>query len=193
MTLVTMFSDASFNRRRHIGVWAIWAKCNGTTIRHSGRCRLPVVEIGTAELMAIANGLYCVARAFDLPKGSKIIVQTDSMEAIAAIQTKPHPRLLDRTVAESINNFFLKRNIVMDLRHIKAHTSNPDNRSAVNRMCDEECRKQMTLALAAKQVEADIRQHKIDFGQEESNVIVFRNNLSSDDINEKIAKEGFAT
>lgn len=149
MSLVTMFTDASWNHRTNIGVWVMWAKLNGNTIRYSGQLRLPVAQIGTAELSAIANGLYCIKRYFACEADSKIIAQTDSLEAILAIKNDKHPRQDDRNLVAYIKEFIATHGWQLDLRHVKGHKGAATPRNAVNTWCDKECKRRMSLALAS--------------------------------------------
>jgi ribonuclease HI len=147
MPLVTMFTDASFNRERRIGVWAMWAKLDGKTIRYSGQVRGQVPQIGTAELAAIANGLFCISKKFDLVGTVKIIAQTDSQESIDAIKNAKHPRPADQKLVDHIKEFLRTNGWLLDLRHIKGHKGNATPRHAVNNWCDKECRRRMGIAL----------------------------------------------
>lgn len=150
--LVTMFTDASWNARTNIGVWSMWAKLDGKTIRYSGRIKQPMPQIGTCELAAIANGLFCIKRKFEPPTESRIIAQTDSLEAIAAIKKGQHKRLEDWSLVDHIKSFVGMNGWVLDLRHVKGHhgPQHKDHapRHVVNAWCDRECKRLMGIALA---------------------------------------------
>ena len=119
----------------------MWAKANGITHRYSGIVRGEVENSGEAELCAIANGLYVVFKRFVPPAGSKIICETDSREAIRAIQIQQHPRPHARLIAKSIKSFASQRNWILDLRYVKGHLGIETKRNAVNTWCDRECRR----------------------------------------------------
>ena len=153
MSLVTMFTDASWHRANGVGVWAVRAKCNGLTIRHSGTFNTPMPQIGTAELGAISYGLLHVSRGFDLTDDTKIIIQTDSLEAISAYRSGKHPREIDRNIALHIKAFAQEHGWRLELRHVKGHQGSATPRNAVNTWCDKECKRQMGLALAPKSTE----------------------------------------
>jgi ribonuclease HI len=153
MSLVTMFTDASWNRKTHQAVWASWAKLNGETIRNSGQLKSTVPQIGTAELVAIANGLYCISKQFQHAKGDKILIQTDSLEAIHAINGQEHPRAQDRAIVVHIKAFAETHGWLLELRHVKGHRGTSSPRHAVNTWCDKECRRLMGLALAPRSAE----------------------------------------
>jgi ribonuclease HI len=143
MALVTMFTDASMQRAQGIAVWASWAKCNGNTIRYSGRLKKLVEHIGTAELSAIANGLVAIEKNFDCAKDSKIIIQTDSRESIDAILKAKHNRAEDTVIVKYILQFAKSHGWWLDLRHVKGHKGTITPRHAVNSWCDGECHRLM--------------------------------------------------
>ena len=147
MPLVTMFTDASWNRATLIGVWSMWAKLDGNTIRYSGILRNKMPQIGTAELSAIANGLFCIKRKFQCEENTKIIAQTDSLEAISAINSNNHPRPEDNALALHIKEFVKTNGWRLELRHVKGHKGTATRRNAVNTWCDRECKRQMGIAL----------------------------------------------
>lgn len=152
-SLVTMFTDAGWSKTHSLGVWAMWAKCNGRTIRHSGQLKGPITQSGHAELAAIANGLTVVAKTLTLPRWSRIIVQTDSEEALLALRRKTHKHRGSNMAVGYILRLAYTQQYKLDLRHIKGHTAANTPRQAVNHWCDTECKRQMTLALRAIQPE----------------------------------------
>jgi ribonuclease HI len=149
MSLVTMFTDAGWSRTHSIGVWAVWAKCNGTRIRYAGQAKMPVLQSGQAELVAIANGLSLIARNFAPNAGSRIIVQTDSEEAMLALKRRFHRRPETKPALDHILKFTYEHNWHLDLRHVKGHSGDVTSRHAVNAWCDTECKRLMTQALRA--------------------------------------------
>ena len=151
--LVTLFTDASFNRALGRGVWAAWAKANGKTIRHSGAIKEPMPDIAESELAAIANGLFAAKKKFEPPFGSKIIVATDSAEAIASLCNRNHPRVKARFLTNYIHALAQEQGWTLDIRHVKGHKGTQTPRNAVNTWCDKECRRLMGLLLKQNKVE----------------------------------------
>lgn len=149
--LVTMFTDASWNSKHRRGTWAMWAKLNGHTIRYSGIIKSPMPQSGTAELSAIANGLFVVKSRFDPCPDSLIIVQTDSAESIAALQIGSHNRRQDLELVQYINKMIMDNGWRLDVRHVKAHKGTATRRNAVNTWCDKECRFRMGELLSSLQ------------------------------------------
>lgn len=148
MPLVTMFTDASWHSQKLIGTWAMWAKLDGETIRYSGQVKGKVPQIGTAELAAIANGLFCISKKFILPHDTAILAQTDSQEAIVAINSNTHPRAEDLALVNYIKECIRTNGWRLKLRHVKGHKGNATPRHAVNNWCDKECRRRMGIALS---------------------------------------------
>lgn len=167
MSLVTLFTDASWSSTHRIGVWAMWAKCDGKTIRHSGKFNSPMRQSGTAELGAISYGLIQVAAGFTLTDDTKVIVQTDSQEAITAYTRGLHPRQEDRAIASHIKDFARSHGWRLDFRHVKGHKGNATPRNAVNNWCDKECHRQMGEALAS------VTRAAIELEAKKGNVISF--------------------
>jgi ribonuclease HI len=151
--LVTLFTDASFNRQMARGVWAAWAKADGQTIRYSGAIKGSMPDIAECELAAIANGLFAAKAKFAPPFGSKIIIATDSAEAIASIKNRNHPRVKCRFLTNYIHALAQEQSWTLDIRHVKGRRGAATPRNAVNTWCDKECRRLMGLLLASSKTE----------------------------------------
>lgn len=149
MRRVTLFTDASWHMATGIGVWAMWAKSDGETLRYSGKLRERVPQIGTAELAAIANGLHCIRSGFNIEDPFDVLAQSDSLEAISAIANDSHKRIDDNNIVRHIKEFVRTNGWQLHTRHVKGHNGYMDPRSAVNTWCDRECRRRMGEALAA--------------------------------------------
>ena len=168
--LVTLFTDASFNRALGRGVWAAWAKADGKTIRYSGALREPMSDIAECELAAIGNGLAAVKAKFAPPFGSKIIVATDSAEAIASLRSRNHPRVKCRFLTNYIHALAQAEGWTLDIRHVKGHRGAATPRNAVNTWCDKECRRLMGLLLKQNQMETAIANPQQELKLCQSNV-----------------------
>lgn len=145
--LVTLFTDATYSKRLSRGAWAAWAKADSKTYRYSGLIKNEIPDIGEGELAAIANGLFVIAKRFQPPAGSRIIVTTDSTEAIAALSNRNHPRPTCRHIANYIWATTRENKWTLDLRHVKGHRGTASPRHAVNTWCDRECRRRMNELL----------------------------------------------
>lgn len=147
--LITLFTDASFNKALHKGVWAIWAKANGKTIRHSGPIRNSIPDIAEGELSAIANGLFFIKKDFAPERGSQVLVTCDSMEAINSLRLRSHPRVTCRHLTNYIWAFSREQDWTLGIRHVNGHKGTMTPRHAVNTWCDKECRRLMGELLKA--------------------------------------------
>lgn len=155
--LVTMFTDASWNSKLRRATWACWTKANNETHRYSGIIRGEVDNSAEGELAAIVNGLFVIHRRFAAPAGSKIIIQSDSVEALTAIERASHPRGQAKLLATNVLTFAKKQDWQLDLRHVKGHQGTRNCRAAVNHWCDSECRRLMGELIAAQaQVELSV-------------------------------------
>lgn len=143
-----MFTDASWSRLHKRAVWAAWAKLNGETMRASGLVARPMPQSGTAELAAISYGLYNIAHTLEHAKDDKILIQTDSLEAISAYTKGYHPRPEDREISAWIKDFAKGHGWRLELRHVKGHKGASTPRNAVNTWCDKECHRQMGKLLS---------------------------------------------
>lgn len=150
--LITLFTDASFSERLCRGTWAVWFKADGVTYRFSGKIKGTLTQSGDGELSAVANGLHLIVRSLTPPEGSRIIAQTDSQEAISAIQSWGHPRDGANAILLYIRTLLTTHRLRLELRHVKGHKGTITPRNAVNTWCDKECRRQMGELLAASGV-----------------------------------------
>ena len=153
MSLVTMFTDASFSNRHRRGTWAAWAKMNGNTMRRSGILKDSVQSPEVAELCAIANGLVALHQQWAEEVGHKIIIQTDCKNAIHRIQGVAKPNKHTAKAVAFIKGYAQKRGWELEFRHVKGHKGTATPRNAVNTFCDAECRRQMGILLAQLQSE----------------------------------------
>jgi len=154
--LITMFTDAGFDHQLKLGVWAAWAKADGVAMRRSGVLRSDIPNVDVAELQAIANGLACIVPAMAPPAGSKIIAQTDSLNAIRAIKRTAYCKPASFSRVENmltvITKFTTGANLVVEWRHVRAHQGTGTPRNAVNEWCDGECRRLLRDARVQKKL-----------------------------------------
>lgn len=153
--IVTMFTDGAWNQQKRVGAWAAWMKMGDrATVRRSGMLlKFPMGQSGTAELAAIANGLAVLASIEDPPwPRSRVIVQTDSQEAIDALTRGSHTLECSAVVVRHVLESIAKTGWRLDLRHVKGHAGTATARNAVNTWCDAECRRLMVAWRAEKLV-----------------------------------------
>ena len=140
--LVTLFTDAGFDAKLRLGVWASWAKSDGITHRKSGVLKGEVFSSGQAESAAAANGLTTAVSFFAPASGATFIIQLDSTEAIAALEGRlnKYP-----DIVAYVRGFARTHNLKLMFRHVKGHRGNTCRRSAVNTWCDRECTRQLLI------------------------------------------------
>jgi len=141
--LITLFTDAGYRPDLKRGTWAAWYKAEGQTFRRSGILRSEILYSADAELMAIANAFYYIRRDLKPSGKDKIILQTDCMEAIAAIKAGNHIRPKAREAVITINSLWTAAEFSLDMRHVNGHKGTATPRNAVNTWCDKECQRKM--------------------------------------------------
>jgi ribonuclease HI len=156
--LVTINTDASFDVNSKFGGYAFWITCDTFREKKSMWFKETCLDSDDSEARSILNALhYTISKDIKI---SKIIVNTDSLNAIAILTNdKRHidkylngkkkkrrkhwsslRRVLNdlRKVAEAKGG-----NMNIEFRHVKAHSEVKDARSFVNEWCDLEAKKMM--------------------------------------------------
>lgn len=168
---VTIFADASYDRKTGAAGWGAWIKSDGReSITHGAVMKAKIQDNIQAEMAAIANAL-AVTKAQGWLCGA-VMVQSDCLPALCAIrkvvtsaidspskngqtiaqQRKKVPPHL-RKISTSILHMVEGMNIVLILRHVPGHRSG-SGRQWVNRACDRIARQHMRDArLAIRQRE----------------------------------------
>ncbi len=152
--LCTITTDASYNPKYQVGGYAFWAVSNVFKITKSGvfkkKCRNPT----DAEIKCIINALMVVLHGCE--SVSKVIVNTDSMNAIHVLTNDKYAQLYYMGGVSHNAHYraayhkvlhTAKSKAVIEFRHVKAHTENADARSWVNDWCDKEAKKAMRKAV----------------------------------------------
>lgn len=147
--LITLFTDASHCHRTHVAAYAAWAKADGFTVRRAGVLKDRVPDSSIAEAQALVNGLCFALAALKPPRPSKIIAQSDSVSAIAALTgqlKKPAAIARFAPMVAAYRAKIVSSGIAVEFRHVSAHKGTVTPRNAVNTWCDEQCRTLMRLA-----------------------------------------------
>ncbi|MDD2878768.1 MAG: hypothetical protein PHZ23_16240 [Acidiphilium sp.] len=160
MTLITLFTDASFCNTSKIAAYAIWAKTSGKTIRHSGLMKSKAPNSHMAETVALVNGIFVVCALMSPEPGSKIIAQSDCVAAINTLMGE-HPlrrkasRAIFAPVIRSYREQVKRSGVIVEFRHVRGHQGAVTTRNAVNEWCDNECRRLLRAARAELRAERD--------------------------------------
>ena len=109
----------------------------------------------TAPNLGTPTGTEAVAGVIEQPivapapkKGDKILVQTDSVEAIHALRCGAHVRPIATAAVKHVKALQEAHGFTYILRHVKGHKGAATPRNAVNTWCDRECRRLMGTLLA---------------------------------------------
>jgi hypothetical protein len=133
-----------------IGAYAIWAKANGRTIRHSGLLKQKVSGSSLAETMALVNGICHTLTELRPGPGSKIIAQTDCRTVIEILSMPELRRAKTRKNFGPLRAVFLDRvaaaAVTVEFRHVRGHKGTETTGNAVNTWCNQECRRLMRAA-----------------------------------------------
>ena len=141
--LITMFTDASHCSKTKIAAYAIWAKVNGGTIRHSSLFRAPLPDSTMAETMALVNGIHVVIAKLSPPPRSRILAQTDCLSAIALLAGPIRRGRTREKYAEIVQRYetaVAAGELSVEFRHVGGHEGFRSPRNSVNTWCDRECR-----------------------------------------------------
>ena len=156
-SLITLFCDASFCPNTSVGSFAVWAKANNKTLRRSGIFKQNPVGSDVAEIWALANGVALVIKIMNPVEGARIIAQSDSLSAIAALRGTGYRtkegRLRVGKAVNIVNKLIAEHKLQIEYRHVKVHKGYVDPRSSVNEWCHIECLKLLREARLAITVE----------------------------------------
>ncbi len=143
--LITMFTDAGYCPNTHRASYAVWAKTDGKTLRHSGLLRDLASDPNQAEKRALVNGVALVLANMQPEPGTHIIAQTDSLSSVAAFSGTGHRKKWQRERIKDLLTLMQAQlaaaGVTIEYRHVKGHKGTRDARSAVNTWCDGECRR----------------------------------------------------
>lgn len=144
----TINTDASHDPHTKTGGWACWIKSNHYKLQASGAFPKPVANSSVAELKAIGEALLQLDMLIssqeylrhEAANGILLYINTDSKFAIQAINGN-----IKRSKHLEIIRYIrsLTDGYVVDMRHVKAHTTNKDARSYVNSWCDKAAKEQV--------------------------------------------------
>lgn len=86
---VTIFADASHDDRARVAGWGAWIKADGhISVTCGAAMKSPVGSVTEAELCALANALTVARLRGLLATGCVVMLQSDSVSALAIIRCK---------------------------------------------------------------------------------------------------------
>lgn len=148
--LVTLLTDASWCPETHAGGYGFWIATQRGKLGGSGRFRELCNSSSVAEMMAIVNGVYAAVKHELFQPGDKLLIQTDSKDAIGGFLyglgcgSVQHQGAINylHSVCQAYSINVLEG--TLEFRHVKAHRpSKLGNRYAANNLCDETAKKHM--------------------------------------------------
>lgn len=143
--IVTISTDASFQRDHNLGSYAFWISSNEGRYQQYGVFKDPCLTPTIAETKCILNAIYYLA-TLKLPNITKLVINTDSLNSIYILKGMQFEiekyklrRHKQHIFKKRFDNMKKKYNIpegLIEFRHVKAHTNTNDKRSYVNSWCD---------------------------------------------------------
>lgn len=146
--IVSVFTDASHCPHKKVGGWGCWLKSNRGQHEAGGVLRDRMQDSNTAELAAVANGLFIAKTSGLMMSGDTVILQSDSLHAVKVVRGYIKPRTIRQTqILEMILKIVEQSNIFLDIRHVKGHNrASGQRRSHANHYADRIARRHMVRA-----------------------------------------------
>lgn len=151
--IVTVTTDASFNRKRNIGTYAFYIRSNMGLIQMSGQLRNKCDRPEEAEIKCIMNALVMLSWHSEWMKyARKIIINTDCLNAIHILTNDTEKiRMYKLGKLRSRHKLYEKHTLPLfngkniEFRHVKAHEHTNTARNFVNDWADKAAKEQMAL------------------------------------------------
>lgn len=124
MTIVTVFTDASYCPNSRKGGWAMWAKRKkDEQIVHSHHFKRKIKDNNVAEMMAIANSLKYLYNKGWLEPNTRVVIGTDSQTCINVFEKNSVTYKEMRQPFSVIKQIEKECKIFIVMRHVKGHIS----------------------------------------------------------------------
>lgn len=141
---VTINTDAGHVPNLNVASFAYWIRFEGNKLCGSGLLKGKVMDSWEAEMKAVINALHVLLNNPPPRKITKIIFNRDHDGVDMTRKKRRDPFLTDRLIllAEKLiqqNEFTGSIHSFCEFRHVKGHSRKKDDRSWVNRWCDEQC------------------------------------------------------
>lgn len=148
---ITLMVDGSFCPETGAGGFGYWIASERGKLGGGGPIKNISDNPTDVEMKAICNALVIAMNLGFAVSGDKILVQTDSKQAIAAFEHNRIPGSESERMSVSfLDKFRKENNLLVVYRHVKGHSDNPGARFAANNHCDERAK------TAMRKVRADI-------------------------------------
>lgn len=143
---VTILADASHCPDTKAGGYGYWIASARGKKGGSGVLNGAITSSTLAEIMAIANAIYCAIKINLVQGNDVILVQTDCESAIFALTLKRKGSAEEKKVVEYIQKMVKLLSLKIEYKHVKGHTNSSEARFAANNACDRAARKAMRRA-----------------------------------------------
>ncbi len=159
--IITINTDASFNRKIQRGTYAFWIICNEYKLTMSGVLRKQVSRPEIAEFRCIINALHIVLNKKTNEKIGRIIINTDCLNVISILTDDKEKckrwglNSWGKDLKLKFNSICLNKidKGIIEFRHIKSHEHTDTPRNYVNQWCDDQAKLQMMKLLNDKRTE----------------------------------------
>ncbi len=162
--IVTITTDASFNKKLEIGTYAFWITSNEGRIKMSGKLRGKMMHSTHCEMACIVNALSVVTMQDWMKSVTRIIINTDSMNAIhlftkdkkAIKRYRLHANADFKKKSISIVHHFHNTKMKFKFKnaftfcHVRAHEHTDTARNYVNDWADRMAKEEMSKYIEEK-------------------------------------------
>ena len=146
MTTIEIFTDASYNPTKGVAGFAYIIRIGSIVIKKSGKINGDPKTSTNAEMICVANSIYHLISLDDFLPYAKILnICTDCLHGIKKFNRRQRYKYIDAaSIAIGKLREKVKPNTIkVTFVHVKAHTSNTDIFSEMNRWCDTFAKKEM--------------------------------------------------
>lgn len=143
---ITILADASHCPDTKAGGYGYWIASARGKKGGSGVLNGQILSSTLAEMMAIANAIYCGIKEGLVCGNDVLLVQTDCESAIYALTLKRRGSEEEKKVIEYVQKIAKLLKLTIEYKHVKGHTKNKEARFAANNACDRAARKAMRRA-----------------------------------------------
>lgn len=144
---VTIIADASFCPDLKVAGYGFWAISNRGKLRGGGAIKTDVLTNVTAECFAVCNALHEAILAGVVIEGDTVLLQTDCVGAIDALNHKRNT-LNEQERSALIYKDKIAQSFKLKIRfkHVKGHSKNQAARFKSNNICDFHAKQGLRIA-----------------------------------------------
>lgn len=146
--------DASWSAADRSAGYGYWIASERGKLGGGGPIMAAPADNNIAEMMAVANSIHAGIRSGLIQSGDRVLVQTDSLNAIKFFRHGPNDKQRGLQPFERLREIETRWSTVFGLkvmfRHVRGHSGRKEARFASNRHCDQrahngrmECKKRL--------------------------------------------------